>query len=641
MRLSDTVHRVTRIVQTLGLIALLSAARTADAQAPDFDSVPWLPLGCAAGDAAGNVSPSAVDLVGDATHLAAYYAHDTSYLYFRYRVDGNPGGTNSFDQYSWTALMQVPSGNPYQYQYELSLNGKSDTIEVWANTNASNITFSPLFSDSAETKLFSQPVLTLPLARHLVASDGSTFGGGPDYFVDFAIPVNALVAQGVIATPADLDGSLFFPATSTNPNNFNKGHLDCPFGPGTALAIDKSVSPTVVPANATTPLAYTIAVRNDGPFLARGLVIQDPVLPGYLAGASVEVSADDPSVTWSVVSTTPLEVRVPALPVGKTVTVQLAAEATPHCNDSAFTNVATVFATNAAMVSDDAVLDVNFAAGGCAACATDAECDDSNACTTNACVAGACTATATPGCLPCAVDANCPDTGNACTAAVCTDGVCGTTPVPNCTVCAVDAECDDGDICTIDACGAGGTCTHTAKDGCFGGVQHEICGNCIDDDGDGLVDYDDPDCCDAPMPLDLRSLKLKSTPKSPDTKKMRLRAGYAPYTPADFDPMAGTTVQISDPSGLIFCQTMPAQAWKHPKAHLFRYLDKSGALAAGVKRGRFKMKKDGAVIFRARGRNVALHATDGHAVKVTVGVGGQCSQAITELRHTPRAMMFP
>jgi hypothetical protein len=52
--------------------------------------------------------------------------------------------------------MQVPSGNAFQYQYQLSLNGKTDTIEVWQNTIAMDIDFSPLFHDDAEVKLFSQ-----------------------------------------------------------------------------------------------------------------------------------------------------------------------------------------------------------------------------------------------------------------------------------------------------------------------------------------------------------------------------------------------------------------------------------------------------------------------------------------------------
>ena len=97
----------------------------------------------------------------NAAQAPAFYAFDADYLYFRYRMNGDPTGSGGFAQYAWTALMQVPSGNPFQYQYQLSLNGQTDTIEVWENTNAQDIDFSPLFHDDAEVKLHGEPYGTL------------------------------------------------------------------------------------------------------------------------------------------------------------------------------------------------------------------------------------------------------------------------------------------------------------------------------------------------------------------------------------------------------------------------------------------------------------------------------------------------
>src|SRR5438128_4483752 len=266
----------------LGLLAVL-VARTATAAVanPDFDGVVWTPLGCDAPDLIAHASAPAVDFAGDATFPAAYLAHDDSYLYFRYRTNGDPFGSGTFAQYAWTALMQVPSGDAFQYQYQLSLNGKSDTIEIWQNTVAEDINFSPLFRDGSEVRIFSQRYdrangstgNTTPLARSLPASDGSRFGNDADYFLDFAFPVPVMVADGLIATAADLDQSVFFAATSTDPNNYNKSHLNCPFLPGTDLSVSVMVTPDAVPVNLTTPVAFTSTVQKDGQGMPQGVVI--------------------------------------------------------------------------------------------------------------------------------------------------------------------------------------------------------------------------------------------------------------------------------------------------------------------------------------------------------------------------------
>src|SRR5512139_2274884 len=201
-----------------GLVAAIALAVSvpAGAQTPDFDAVAWVGVGCPAADLVRHTTPSGVDLAGDTTFPAIYIAHDDAYAYFRYRVDGDPSGPGGFAQYSWTSLMQVPSGDPFRYQYQLSLNGKDETVEIWANTVASLIDFTPLFQDASEVLLFSTPAAGL--SRFLPAGDGSNFGGNADWFVDFAVPVAELVAAGAITDAADLDGSFYFPATSTNPN---------------------------------------------------------------------------------------------------------------------------------------------------------------------------------------------------------------------------------------------------------------------------------------------------------------------------------------------------------------------------------------------------------------------------------------
>src|SRR5262249_27564930 len=108
----------------------------------------------------------------------------------------------------------------------------------------------------------------------------------------------------------------------------------------------------------------------------------------------------------------------------------------------------------------------------------------------------------------------------------------------------------------------------------------EVCGDCIDNDGDGLVDYDDPDCCSSPEALDLRSMMLQPTPKKPTAKRLRVKARSTGFDPKAIDPMhADTTIQLSSPNGMILCEHIPADAWKHKNPKSFLFLDKTGTVA--------------------------------------------------------------
>jgi len=121
-----------------------------------------------------------------------------------------------------------------------------------------------------------------------------------------------------------------------------------------------------------------------------------------------------------------------------------------------------------------------------------------------------------------------------------------------------------------------------------------------------------------------------------------VKARYAVSTPTLFDPVSqDTTVQISDASGELFCQTIAAPHWKHPQARLYRFRDKAGLFAGGLKQGRFKVKRNGGVMFRTRGKNVELRSTDGDKVLVTVRVGNQCAHETMSLRTTKKALVFP
>jgi hypothetical protein len=113
----------------------------------------------------------------------------------------------------------------------------------------------------------------------------------------------------------------------------------------------------------------------------------------------------------------------------------------------------------------------------------------------------------------------------------------------------------------------------------------EVCGDCIDNDGDGLTDYEDPDCCADPKALEMRRMMLRPAPKKATAKRLNLNVRNTGFDRADLDPrLAGATLQISDPSGTILCQPIPAAAWTHKGKRSFRFKDKTGSSPAASRR---------------------------------------------------------
>jgi len=202
------------------------------------------------------------------------------------------------------------------------------------------------------------------------------------------------------------------------------------------------------------------------------------------------------------------------------------------------------------------------------------------------------------------------------------------------TGCATGTTCGAAVVGSADAC----RCVAATPRG-----PKEICGNCIDDDGDGLVDGEDPDCCAGPpLWVNVKRLRLKPGTGKAHGNRIRLKI-RSNSIPAGFDPMTkDTSVQIRDANGDLFCTTVAASHWKNPHKRLFKFKDKAGTFAGGLKQGRFKMRKSGKLIFATRGKKMNLRESDGKNVMIVIRAGDQCLKEQRTLRQTKKkGLVFP
>ena len=230
----------------------------------------------------------------------------------------------------------------------------------------------------------------------------------------------------------------------------------------------------------------------------------------------------------------------------------------------------------------------------------------------------------------CSTTADCP-TG------VCKNGVC----VP---------ECDSDDDCM-----GSPDMSFVCLDGrCQAGP--EVCGDCRDNDGDGLVDFEDPDCCDAGTgqlyDMDLRKGRLRS--KTSTASLLRLKGTLAKSGLASRIALPGQHVgiQLRTDAGEVLCAAVPSGSFTKKK-QTFRFTRKKKPVPSDIGRDLdkvvVKVTKKGQVKFRLKAKRAALVTPAPGLLRVTVGFTTQggaasenvCSQAVRAFRGGKNGLKFP
>jgi hypothetical protein len=176
-------------------------------------------------------------------------------------------------------------------------------------------------------------------------------------------------------------------------------------------------------------------------------------------------------------------------------------------------------------------------------------------------------------------------------------------------------------------------------------VPREICGNCIDDDGDGLTDFEDPDCCPAQQTFTMSVTQGRLRPRGSRTKfllhSLLARSGMEGVNPLKQDVF----IQVRQPNGPeILCAKAPANKFMHMHG-AFMFWDKKHKVTSvkGIQDIKVKVvtkKKQHGTRFRAHGKRVEFQTPAHGSLQVTVGFHdpagddsqNMCSSQIQEFR---------
>jgi hypothetical protein len=138
----------------------------------------------------------------------------------------------------------------------------------------------------------------------------------------------------------------------------------------------------------------------------------------------------------------------------------------------------------------------------------------------------------------------------------------------------------------------------------------EVCGNCADDDGNGLSDFEDAACCAHRFPMVVGRGRLRAVTGT-GTSRFRLRAVLARAGLArNIDPLTEDVylqIRASDGRTDLLCAKLPATSF-FAKRKTYRFRDPKGVVgsASGITRAVVRIRPNGTVRFTARGKQARL-----------------------------------
>jgi hypothetical protein len=180
-------------------------------------------------------------------------------------------------------------------------------------------------------------------------------------------------------------------------------------------------------------------------------------------------------------------------------------------------------------------------------------------------------------------------------------------------------------------------------------LPRELCGDCVDNDANGLTDFEDPTCCTSPFTMSLKRARL--TPKG-TASKLGLNVTLARAGLTRVDPTSqGLSLQFRPAQASdILCARIRANGFTRKK-NTFKFKDPSGTMpgAQGLTKVVVKIANDGSVRLRARGKQVKVGPAQPGMVQITAGFVGpngvasanRCSRALQTFRPARKGLRAP
>jgi hypothetical protein len=174
----------------------------------------------------------------------------------------------------------------------------------------------------------------------------------------------------------------------------------------------------------------------------------------------------------------------------------------------------------------------------------------------------------------------------------------------------------------------------------LGVTGNEICGNCQDDDGNGLVDFEDPACCGgvAPMAVELQKASIKPRGSESSVSLKARLPGVEGLDPAAQDVF----VQLATETETLLCAELPSGDFRVGRRK-FKFSDRKGAVpgALGIRKLTLsEKKKDATGRLKLSGKNVAFETPPAGPFRVTLGfrdpgdaLSGRCATSAESFRE--------